>query len=82
MILIGLKETYNEDSDEGYFLEVGIQYPENFRNLHNNLPFLPERTKIERVEELVANLHDKKDCHTYKKFIGSIKSWICTEKSS
>ena len=27
--------------------------------LHNGLPFLPERMKIERVEKLVANLHDK-----------------------
>ena len=27
--------------------------------LHNNLPFLPERMKIEKVEKLVANLNDK-----------------------
>ena len=27
--------------------------------LHNDLPFLPERMKIEKVENLVANLHDK-----------------------
>ena len=27
--------------------------------LHNDLPFLPERMKIEIVEELVTNLHDK-----------------------
>ena len=25
---------------------------------HNNLPFLPERMKIEKVTELVTNLHD------------------------
>ena len=41
---------YNEESDEGYFLEV-----ENLHNLHNDLPFLPERMKIEKVENLVAN---------------------------
>ena len=29
------------------------------QELHNDLPFLPERTKIEKVEKLVANLHDK-----------------------
>ena len=45
--------------DVGYFLEVDIQYPENLHNLHNDLHFLPERMKIEKVEKLVANLHDK-----------------------
>ena len=27
--------------------------------LHNGLPFLPERMKIEKVKKLVADLHDK-----------------------
>ena len=26
----------------------------------NDLPFLPKRIKIEKVEKVVANLHDKK----------------------
>ena len=26
---------------------------------HNDLPYLPERTKLEKVEKLVANLHDR-----------------------
>ena len=30
--------------------------------LHNDLPFLPERMKIEKVEKLVTNLHDKTEC--------------------
>ena len=47
---------YNEESDEGYFMEVDVQYLEK---LHIFLPFLPERMKIKKVEELVANLHDK-----------------------
>ena len=50
---------YNEESDEGYFLEVNVQYPENLHNLHNDLPFLSEKMKIEKVEKLVADLHDK-----------------------
>ena len=50
---------YNEESDEGYFLEADVQYPENLHNLHKYLPFLPERIKIEKVEKLVANLNDK-----------------------
>ena len=52
---------YNDYSDEGYFLEVDIQYPENVHNLHNDLTFLPERMKIEKVKKFVANLHDKEE---------------------
>ena len=29
------------------------------KKLHNGFPFLPERMKIETVERLVTNLHDK-----------------------
>ena len=50
---------YNEESDEGYFVEVDVQYRENLYNLHNDLSFLPERMKIEKIEKLIANLHDK-----------------------
>ena len=51
-------KNYNEESDEGYFLEVDVQYLEKLHKLHNDLPFLPERMKIEKVKKLVANLHD------------------------
>ena len=37
---------YNEESDEGYFLEVDVQYLEKLHELLNDLPFLPERMKI------------------------------------
>ena len=42
-------KSYNEESDQGYFFEVDIQYPKNLHNLHNDLPFLPEKMKIETV---------------------------------
>ena len=41
------------------FLEVDVQYLEKLHELHNDLPFLPERMKIEKVEKLLDNLHDK-----------------------
>ena len=28
-------KSYNEESDEGYFLEVDVQYPEKLHELHN-----------------------------------------------
>ena len=36
-------KNYNEKSDQGYFLEVDIRYPEKFNDFHNDLPFLPEK---------------------------------------
>ena len=53
------KKNYNEESDEGYFLQVDVQYLKKLHELHNDLQFLPERMNIERVEKPVANLHDK-----------------------
>ena len=52
-------KNYNKDRDEGYFLGVDNQYPENLRSLHNDLPFSPKEIKTEKVENLVANLRDK-----------------------
>ena len=50
---------YNEESDEGFFLEVDIQYPEKLHELCNDLLFLPERTKTGKIENFVTNFHDK-----------------------
>ena len=50
---------YNEESNEGYFLEADFQYPTNLHNLQNDLPFLSEIMKIGRVEKLLTNLHDE-----------------------
>ena len=41
------------------FLEVDVQNPEKLHELHNYLPLLLERIKIEKVEKFVTNLHDK-----------------------
>ena len=53
-------KNYNENSDKGCILEVDVEYPENLHNLHNDLPFLRERMKIDKCKKLVCNLHDKK----------------------
>ena len=37
--------------------------------------------KIEKVEKLVANLHNKTECYSHKNFKASIKSWIIFQKS-
>ena len=58
-------KNYNEESDEGYLLEVDFQCPEKIHELYNDLPFLPEKMKIEKVEKLVTNLHDKTEYVIY-----------------
>ena len=47
-------KNYDEEKDEGYF-EVIVHYPEKLHELHNDLPFLPERMKIEKFEKLFSN---------------------------
>ena len=53
------KKDYKEESDEEYFRQVDAEYPKKIQELHNDLPFLPEKMKIEKSEKLVINLHNK-----------------------
>ena len=39
-------ENYDENSNKGYIFEVDVEYLKNLHKLHNELPFLPETTKI------------------------------------
>ena len=52
-------KNYNENSDEGYFLEVDIEYPKQLWSSHKDLPFLPEGRKLENVEKLVCSIEGK-----------------------
>ena len=58
-------KSYNKESDEGYFFEVDVQFSEKLHDLHNDLSFLTDRMKIEKVEKLVANLHYKTEYDIY-----------------
>ena len=59
---------YDDNSNKGYILEVDVKYPKKLHDLHSDLPFLPRRMKIDKCEELVCNLHNK------KKYVLHIKS--------
>ena len=52
-------KNYDENSDKGYFLEVDVDYPKKLFDLHKDLPFLPERKKVNKVEKLICNIEDK-----------------------
>ena len=47
-------KSYNEESNEGYFLEVDVQYPEKLQEVYNDLPFLPEKMKfLKKVHRVI-----------------------------
>ena len=52
-------KSYNEDSDEGYFIKVDIEYPKGLWNSDKDLSFLPERRTLEKVEKFVCSIEDK-----------------------
>ena len=52
---------YDKNIDEGYFLEVDVEYLKNLFSLHNDLPFLPKRNKFKKCNKLACNVHDKEN---------------------
>ena len=54
-------KNYDDNSDKGYTFEIDVEYPKTSFNLHSNLPFLPEREKIEKLKKLVYNIHNKEN---------------------
>ena len=53
-------KSYDDDSDKGYILEVDVKYPRKLHDLHNDLPFLPKRIKIDKCKKLVCNIRNKR----------------------
>ena len=51
----------DEEGDVGYLLVLDIEHPKNVRMLHSDLPFLPERIKINKCTKLICNVTDKKN---------------------
>ena len=58
-------KNYDEDINKGYFLEVDVDYLKDLHNLYSDLPFLSERMKIKKCNELVCSLHNEKEYDVY-----------------
>ena len=69
-------KNYEENSDKGYFFEVDVDYTKKLFDLHKDLPFLPDRKKVNKIEKLICSAEDKKKCYAYKSLKTSFKSWI------
>ena len=69
-------KNHTKGSNEGYFLEVEVQYLENLHEFHNDLSVLPEGKKIEKVKKLAANLHDKTKYISYTSYTSKILALI------
>ena len=54
-------KNYDEEDDTGYLFVVDVEYPKNLDKLHSDLPFLPERPKINKCTKLVCNVQDKEN---------------------
>ena len=54
-------KNYGEEGDVGYLLVVDIEYPKTPQMLHSDLPFLPEKIKINKCSKLICNVTDKKN---------------------
>ena len=54
-------KNYDEEDNTGYLFVVDAEYSKNLHKLHSDLPFLPERMKINNCTKLVYNLNDKEN---------------------
>ena len=59
---VKLEEVYELSKKEkyGYVLEVDVRYHKEIHDSHNDLPFMCEKMKIDRVEKLTSNLYGKR----------------------
>ena len=54
-----IKNNDEDSSEKGYILEIDVEYPKKLQNEHKDLPFLPEKIKINKQTKVTCNFYDK-----------------------
>ena len=54
-------KNYDENGGKGYILDVDVEYIKKLQSVYSDLPFLPERMKINKCEKLVCNIRNKEN---------------------
>ena len=54
-----LIKKYDDKTNVGYFLKANITYPQHIKISLNDLPFLPQKMRIDKQEKCVCNFNDK-----------------------
>ena len=49
----------DDEGEYGYWFQVDIEYPSEIHDIHNCLPFFPEKKKVNNVTQLVCTLENK-----------------------
>ena len=52
-----LVEMFANEKNYGYLLEVDVSYPKELRDLHNDIPFMCTKMKVNGVEKLIPSLY-------------------------
>ena len=52
-------KNYNQQTNTGHLLVADVRYPTNLYKEHRDLPFLPYRGKVNKVNKLLCGLNDK-----------------------
>ena len=57
---VRLVNMFSAEKNYGYLLEVDVDYPEELHDLHNDIPFMCAKMKVNEVEKLIPNLYNKR----------------------
>ena len=68
---MGTKKNYQDLVIYRKLLEVDIDYPKELFNLHKDLPFLPERKKVNKCEKLICSIENK------EKYVVHVRALKC-----
>ena len=55
-----LKLLEKKDTNQGFILEVDLDYPSSLWDSHNDYPLAPEKIKIDKIDKLICSFRPKK----------------------